>query len=138
MLGAGFIAAAALIPLVLGCIHLYYAYGTRMFSPRGNEGLEQQLKEVPMRLTDQTTFWRAWTGFHASHSLGLIFYGAVYIYLALAQPALLFGSVFLLALGALVLLAYAVLARCYWFRVPLLGVGLALALYILGIIVKTA
>ena len=43
-----------------------------------------------------------------------------------------------LALGALVLLAYAVLARCYWFRVPLLGVGLALALYILGIIVKTA
>ena len=79
--------------------------------------------------------WRAWVGFNASHSYGAILFGAVWAYLALAHPAFLFQSVFLLALGLVVLLGYVVLARVYWFSIPFRGILLATVLYGLGLIV---
>jgi hypothetical protein len=53
--------------------------------------------------------WRAGVGFHASHALGVIFFGLVYGYLALAARDFLIRSPFLVALGALVLFDYVVL-----------------------------
>jgi hypothetical protein len=34
--------------------------------------------------------WKAWIGFNASHSFGLILFGTVYAYLALAHGSFLF------------------------------------------------
>src|SRR5919204_82482 len=60
--------------------------------------------------TRHTTMWKAWVGFNASHSYGLILFGTVYGSLALAHSDVLFQSVFLLSLGLLWLFGYVFLA----------------------------
>jgi len=89
-------------------------------------------------ITGETTMWRAWVGFNATHSFGLILFGAVYGYLAIRHSASLFQSWFLLALGFALLLGYAVIAKFYFFTAPFRGVVLAAALYLLGIVVNVA
>ena len=79
--------------------------------------------------------WRAWIGFNASHSLGLVLFALIYGYLALAAPALLFSSIFLRAVGFALLLGYVFLSHRYFFRVPLRSVLVAAATYAAGIIV---
>jgi hypothetical protein len=49
--------------------------------------------------------WRVWVGFNATHSFGLILFGALYGYLAIRHTVFLFHSWFLLALGFALLLA---------------------------------
>lgn len=92
------------------------------------------MQEGRPQLTRETTLWRAWIGFNASHSLGAIVFGLIYGYLALAAPQLLFGSRFLLALGAATLGAYMMLGRRYWFSIPNRGILMALCLYALGLV----
>ena len=89
-------------------------------------------------LTHKTTMWKAWIGFNASHSLGIILFGTLYAYLAVAYPAVLFQSKLLVALGGVFLLAYVILAKLYWFRVPFAGVVLAFVSYVAGIAVAWA
>jgi hypothetical protein len=50
-------------------------------------------------ITKETTMWRCWVGFNASHSIGLILFGLVFGFLALAHGQLLFQSPFLLVVG---------------------------------------
>jgi hypothetical protein len=76
--------------------------------------------------------WKAWVGFNTSHSLGAILFGAVFAYLALLQPMLLFHSYFLGITGLLVLGAYLAMAKLYWFIRPLQGISLALICYVAG------
>lgn len=126
------ILASATIVFLLGSIHLAYAFFTRKFNPRDAE-LEARLHTVALVITSQTTFARANLGFHASHSTGAMFFGALYAYLALEQPALLFHSAFLAGLGLLLLLTKLTLAWLYWFSIPFRGIALALACYIMGL-----
>src|SRR5260370_23732821 len=94
---------------------------TRAFAAR-DAALEEKLKSVSPRTSGQTTMWRAGVGFHASHALGVIFFGLVYGYLAMTERNFLIRSPFLVVLGALVLLSYVVLAKLYWFDRPLVHV----------------
>ena len=128
------IGISAGIVFLLGLGHLLLAYFSRAFSPR-DALLETRLKEVAPFITSQTTMWRAQVGFHASHSLGAIVFGLIYGYLAWAHFDFLMQSPFLLVLGALVLFCYWVLAKLYWFILPLAGVALAFACYIAGLLV---
>ena len=127
------IVASAAISFALGVLHLLYTFGGQKFRPRDPE-LEARLKAVSPVLTRQTTMWKAWIGFNASHSLGLLFFAAVYAYLALGQSALLFGSIYLATVGGLFLGGYVVLAKRYWFSSALRGVALAAACYAAGFI----
>jgi hypothetical protein len=88
------------------------------------------MKEVSPRLTRETSMWKAWVGFNASHSYGAILFGLVYGYLALANPAAVFGSWFLLLVGLALLLGYCVLGWKYWFSVPFRGIAVSTALYV--------
>jgi hypothetical protein len=124
MLAGMLIATSATIALFLGLAHIYLTFFTRAFAAR-DAALEEKLKSVSPRISGQTTMWRAGIGFHASHALGVIFFGLVYGYLALAERNLLIRSPFLVVLGALVLLGYVLLAKLYWFDRPLVGVALA-------------
>ena len=96
------------------------------------------MREVSPVLTRQTTMWAAWVGFNASHSLGAMLFGLVYGYLAGFHLPFLLQSRFLVGLGALFLLSLMVLARCYWFRIPLVGVALSMVLYVAAIVVVWA
>ncbi|HUS11381.1 MAG TPA: hypothetical protein VMZ30_13020 [Pyrinomonadaceae bacterium] len=131
------VAASAAIILLLGLIHLLYTFYGPKLLPRDGE-LLTRMQEVSPVITGQTTMWKAWIGFNASHSYGLLLFGAVYGYLALAHSDFLFQSVFLLALGQILLFGYVFLAKRYFFRSPLRGVLLAMLLYGLAIIVSRA
>lgn len=133
-LPAYLIAAGAGLILLLGLIHLLYTFQGARLHPRDAQ-LMARMREVPPVLTRQTTMWKAWIGFNASHSYGAILFGLVYGYLALAHAGFLFQSTFLLALGLLTLAGYLVLARLYWFSIPLRGIGLATALYAAALLI---
>ena len=131
ILAQSLVVISAGIILSLGLLHLLFTYAGNKFHPRDAEVLAR-LREAPLVITRQTTVWRAWIGFNASHSLGAMLFGAMYAYLALQQPAMLFDSVFLGTIGLAALGSYLVMAKLYWFRIPFRGISLALSLYIAG------
>jgi hypothetical protein len=131
------VASSAAIVLLLGLIHLLHTFHGPKLLPRDPE-LKARMQQVSPVITRQTTMWKGWVGFNASHSYGLILFGAVYGYLALAHSDFLFQSVFLVSLGLILLFGYVFLARRYFFRIPLLGALLATFLYALGLIVSRA
>lgn len=124
-LGAG-------IVLALGLMHLYYTFVGNKFLPR-YPALQDAMQKGHLHITRQTTIWRAWVGFNASHGVGAILFGLVYIHLAVWHAPVLFGSLFLCGLGVVVLLAYLWLGWRYWFSVPFRGIGLATLLFIGGV-----
>ena len=137
MKSSAFIAASAGIILLLGLTHLLYTFRGPMLHPRDPD-LTAKMMTISPVITQETTMWRAWVGFNASHSFGLILFGAVYGYLAMRHSAFLFHSWFLLVLGFVLLLGYAVLAKVYFFTSPFRGIVLAATLYLLGIVVNRA
>ena len=132
-----FIAASAAIPLTLGFAHLVYTFFGPKLRPR-DPALEARMKEVSPVISRQTTMWKLWLGFNASHSLSAILFGCVYGYLALAQPAVLFDSAFFAILGGLFLLAYLILAKRYWFSTPFRCLVVASILYAAGFVATLA
>jgi hypothetical protein len=104
--------------------------------PRDRD-LKARMQEVSPVITRETTMWKAWIGFNASHSYGAILFGAVYGYLSLAHSAFLFRSAFLLSLGLLLLGGYAFLGKRYWFSVPFRGILLATA-FVIALIINWA
>lgn len=133
MIARGLIAASAAILFLLGSLHLLYTYWGTKLLPRDARVIEA-MQATQLRLTSETTVWRAWIGFNASHSLCAIFFGLVFAYLALQQPELLFRSLYLQLIGLGLLLAFVVLAKLYWFSIPFMGVSLALACYGAGVL----
>lgn len=129
-----FIAASAAIIMLLGFIHLLYAFSGPKLLPRDRD-LRTRMEEVSPVITRETTMWKAWIGFNASHSFGAILFGAVYGYLALAHSAFLFQSVFLQLLGLLLLGGYVFLGKRYFFSVPFRGILLASAFYLIALII---
>jgi hypothetical protein len=134
MLAQILVAISAGIILVLGLLHLAYTFFGNALHPR-DAGLVGQLEMAPLVISRQTSVWRAWIGFNASHSVGAILFGAVFGYLALQQPMLLFHSYFLGAAGVVTLGAYLAMAKLYWFIRPLQGISLAFVLYVGGVFV---
>jgi len=128
---------SALVLSTLGVLHLIYTFHGPKLTPRDPD-LQARMAEVHPVITRQTTMWRAWVGFNASHSYGALLFGAIYGYLALVHPAFLFQSWFLLSLGLLALVAYAYLGKRYWFSVPFRGILLATAFYVMALVFAAA
>ena len=137
MKSSAFIAASAAITLLLGLLHLLYTFRGPKLYPRDPD-LTARMMTVSPVITRETTMWRVWVGVNATHSFGLILFGALYGYLAICHSAFLFRSWFLLALGFALLLSHAAVARLYFFTAPFRGIVLAAVLYLLGIVVNRA
>lgn len=133
MVAIAFMTLSALVVLMLGVLHLIYTFSGPKLTPR-DPALQARMNEIHLVITRQTTVWRAWIGFNASHSMGAILFGLVYGFLANAYPELLFNSPFLLVVGFAMLASFAVLAKLYWFRVPFAGVVISLVCYVLSIV----
>ncbi|MBK7976375.1 MAG: hypothetical protein IPK07_24925 [Deltaproteobacteria bacterium] len=127
------IATSALVIFALGAMHCWLTFRGDALHPR-DEALTQRMSEVSPRLTRETTMWRAWVSFNASHGFGAMLFGLVFGYLALEQPRVLRASPFLLVVGAAILGGYVFLGRRYWFSVPRRGVLAAAALYAGGVL----
>ncbi len=126
------IVASACVIGLLAALHLLYTFRGRKLHPRDPE-LQARMAQASLVISSQTTMWKTWIGFNASHSIGGLLFALVYGYLALVRPDVLFGSTFLLGVGALALAGYLVLGRLYWFSVPFTGIAVASALYAIGI-----
>jgi len=134
-LAASLVAASAAIILFLGIVHLLYTFSGSKLDPR-DAALKNRMAEVSPVISRDTTMWKAWVGFNASHSYGAILFGLVYGYLALIHGAFLLQSSFLLCVGVLLLAGYVFLGKVYWFSVPFRGIVLASALYSAALVVN--
>lgn len=136
MLAQTLVTLSAGIIMLLGLVHLALTrFGSKLL-PRDEDLLERMKKTSPV-ISRQTSMWKAWVGFNASHSLGAILFGAIFGYLALRQPLLLFHSPFLGLTGLMVLCAYLAMAKLYWFNRPLQGISLALVCYVAGFLLES-
>jgi len=127
------IAASAAVIFLLGLVHLVYTFKGSGLHPR-DPNLQQRMSEDSPNLTRQTTMWKAWVGFNASHSLGALLFGCVFGYLSIFRGPLLLQSDFLLFLSLLTLGGYTVLAQRFWFKAPFRGIVLATVLYALALV----
>jgi len=129
------VALSALVILALGCLHLSITFRGNKLHPRDPELLERMRTVSPV-ITRETTMWKTWIGFNASHSYGAMLFGLVYGYFAVVRPDVLFGSAFLLGVGAMLLAGYVFLGYRYWFSIPFRGIVVAALLYVAGIAVN--
>ena len=109
---------------VLGCIHLAYTFFTNKFEAYDTSVTEAMKATSPV-LTKETSIWKAWVGFNASHSLGAILVTAVYVPLAAFHMDLLRESLWFSVLPVFISGSYLVLAKKYWFKAPFFGVLLS-------------
>jgi len=130
-----FIAISSGIILLLGLVHLAYTFSGSKLTPR-DAALEASMKRVSPVITKETTMWKSWVGFNASHSLGAILFGLIYGYLALLHAEFLFESYFLLIVGWSLLASFAVLGKLYWFSIPFRGISIAFACYCAALIIN--
>jgi hypothetical protein len=123
---------SASIILTLGVAHLVVTFWGPKLTPR-DPALQVSMSQISLVITRETTVWRAWVGFNASHAMGLILFGLIYGFLAIAHSQLLFQSPFLLIVGLAMLGGFFVLSKVYWFSVPFTGISISLACYIASI-----
>ena len=127
------IAASAAIFVVLGVIHVRLTYSGPLLLPRDRE-LRARMDAVSPMISRDTTMWSAWQGFNASHGLGLVLFGLVYIDLGLRATDLLAHDVLLQGIGLVGPLGWVLLAFRHWFNVPQAGAVLATLLYAAGLV----
>lgn len=106
---------------VLGSMHLIYTYFTNKFEAY-DPTVTEAMKGTSPILTRETTLWKAWIGFNASHSLGAMVFAGVYIPLSFSHFSVIQNSVWFSTLPVFVGLSYLVLAKKYWFKIPFVGI----------------
>jgi hypothetical protein len=128
-------ASSAAIVLALGSLHLFYTFHGAKLTPR-DPALQAEMARVTPVISRQTTMWKAWVGFNASHSFGAMLFGLVYGQLAIVHSDWLFGSPYLLSVGLVMLGALLLVAKAYWFSIPFRGIVLAFGCYVAAWLVR--
>jgi hypothetical protein len=123
--------AGAAIFMVLGGLHLAYTFFGARLQPKDPAAIAAMQATHP-RLTRETTVWRAWIGFNASHSLGAIVFAAFVIGLAGWRMDVLRETPAFAWLAAGNAVAWGVLAWRYWFRIPQIGLLIASACFLVA------
>lgn len=131
MLSQILISASAVITLIAGALHLHGTFFGPDLRPRDPE-LEKRMKEVPLVDSSQTRMWKAWIGFNAITSLGLILFSVLYGYLSIFQFQVLLQVPLLLLVGAIFLGSLVVIAQRYLYNLPAVVFAIALVLYVAG------
>jgi hypothetical protein len=132
LLASIFMVLSSVIILTLGTIHLIYTFWGNKLTPR-DPTLQTRMTEVSPVITRETTMWKAWVGFNASHSYAGILFGLIYGYLAVAHREVLFNSPFLLAVGFALLAGWLFLGKVYWFSTPFRGIVAATVCYVVSV-----
>ena len=124
--------AGALPFLVLGTAHAVHTprlpTERKGLSP-SDPSLAEAMARSRVLLTRRTDMWRAWVGFNFSHSLGILLFGAVVVLVGRTPVSFGQNAAIFLPLAVVVSLAYLGLGLAYWFRTPLIGITVSLALF---------
>jgi hypothetical protein len=124
--------AGALPFLFLGSLHAWYTPRTpeerNGLSPADPDVAEAMTRTHPV-LTRRINLWQGWVGFNLSHSLGVVMLGALVV-IAGRNPAAFSANAAAFVPFAMVLAAaYLAIGIRYFFRVPIAGCALSLALF---------
>jgi hypothetical protein len=114
---------------LLGSMHLLYTFASNKFEAY-DISATQAMKNTSPKLTKETTIWKAWIGFNASHSLGAMYIAIIYISLVSMYFEVIEQSLLLSLLPVLIGLSYLVLAKKYWFSSPFIGILIATVCFI--------
>lgn len=137
------IVAGAGILLILGLVHALY---TLQSSPDGGPMAPTDADvRAAMGVTGglglapeiETTLWRAWAGFNLSHSLGVIVVALTVGVPALVDIEAAVANPGWLALAVVLPPLYLVLSIRYWFQGPTIGITVAMALIVAGLLGST-
>jgi hypothetical protein len=116
---------------VLGALHAIYTFQD-LRKPRrlvpADPSVAQAMANSVLRLSrGGTDMWRAWIGFNFSHSLGVLLTAALAVWTGFEINTLPIGIFMpvLVSIGCV----YLVIALRYWFRGPVIGVGVATACF---------
>ena len=123
----------AVILALLGSIHLYYTFFSNKFSSRNEKVVDEMKTSTPI-LTKETTIWKAWIGFNASHASGVIFIGLINLYLAIEYFNVLQSGHFFFLFNIMTISFYVYLAKKFWFKIPLVGVLAVLLCFVVSYI----
>jgi hypothetical protein len=126
--------SGAAIFLGLGTLHLLYTFFTNKFNARNKE-VTSAMKDTSPVLTKETTMWKAWVGFNASHSAGAIFFGLINIILVLQYFKIVQDSLSLHLLNIITTIFYLWLGKKYWFKIPFTGILISSICFITAAII---
>jgi len=124
--------AGGLVMLLLGTVHVVLTPqhpGERKGLSPVEPAVADSMARARVRLSDRMDLWRAWVGFNLSHSLGVSLLGLTVLLVGRTQASFGYNAAVFVPLALVVSLAYLVLSIVYWFRGPVIGVGLASALF---------
>ncbi len=135
------VAIAGSIFLLLGVGHglltLRDLKDPRAFTPRDPE-LRKAMQQSSIAFHRTINLWKAWMGFNLSHSLGLVLFGAGFLYVGLVAPAAFVESALLQGCAVGVSAIYLALSLLFWFSKPAIGSGIALGCFVLAVLLAYA
>lgn len=121
----------SIIFIILGGIHLTYTFFTNKFSSRNSNLIAEMKASYPI-LTKHTTMWKAWIGFNASHSIGVLFFGIINLYIAFKYFEVFQSDHFFFLFNIFIASFYVWLGKKYWFNVPFIGALITLTCYLVS------
>jgi hypothetical protein len=134
-----FFLAGAAPYLILGSAHAWHT----PLTPDERKGLsardpavERAMTTTSPRLTDRTDIWRAWVGFNYSHSLGAVLFGAFVVLIGWDAGSFATYASRMIPLALIVAVAYLVLGIKYWFRTPIVGIGVSVVCFALAFVLR--
>ena len=124
--------------ILLGAIHILYSvrdtWSPKKLSPY-DDSVRVSMQRSTLALTRQTTMWRAWLGFNISHGIGVLFFGLIYLTLAISDFALITRITLLQYFALTVSVSYLVLSVKFWFHIPTIGSGIGAACFLVSLFV---
>lgn len=124
--------------ILLGAIHILYSvrdtWSPKKLTPY-DDSVRVSMQRSTLALTRQTTMWRAWLGFNISHGIGVLFFGLIYLTLAISDFALITRITLLQYLALTVSVSYLVLSVKFWFHIPTIGSGIGAACFLVSLFV---
>lgn len=121
--------------LLLGAVHTVLTLQDlgkpRNFTPR-DANLRAAMQQSAVALHPKINLWKAWLGFHFSHSLGLAVFGGVFLYVGIFYPVLFSQSPLLQGCSVLVSAVYVVLSVKFWFSKPAIYTGISMLCFIMA------
>jgi fatty acid desaturase len=125
---------AGAIILLMGTAHLVLTlrdvWKPTSFTPT-EDAVRLAMQGARLRFNRRINLWESWLGFHISHSIGVMMFGAALLFVAQAHFDAFLQSLAGQAAAVLIAVAYLVVAIRFWFWGPVLGISVAL-LGILG------
>jgi hypothetical protein len=122
-----------LVLLLMGTVHVVLTPqrpGERKGLSPVEPAVEDSMARARTHLSDRMDMWRAWVGFNLSHSLGVSLLGLTVLLVGRTSASFALNAAVFLPLAVMVSFAYLGLAVVYWYRAPVVGVGLAVALFV--------